>query len=89
MVHFLHAAAEAIRNANSPEESTAMKTLRKRLKALETNLIDKLAVIEHRSDETEAQAIFRQFPDGLPDAEIHVFIRNFISDENGELLLCD
>jgi hypothetical protein len=66
-----------------------MKTLRRRLKHLETNLIDKLVVIEHRSDETEAQAIFRQFPDGLPDAEIHVFIRNFISDKNGELVLCD
>jgi hypothetical protein len=66
-----------------------MKTLRKRLKSLETNLIDKLAVIEHRSDETEAQAISRQFPDGLPDAEIHVFIRKYISDENGELVQCD
>jgi hypothetical protein len=66
-----------------------MNTLRKRLKSLEANLIDELVVIEHRSDETEEQAISRQFPDGLPDAEIHVFVRNFISDENGELLLCD
>jgi hypothetical protein len=87
--HFLYAAAEAIRDAGSRKEGTGMKTLHKRLKSLEISSIDKLVVIEHRSDETEAQAISRQFPDGLPDAEIHVFIRKFICDENGELLLCD
>jgi hypothetical protein len=89
MGHFPDATAGAIRNANIPKKSIAMKTLRKRLKSLETNLIDDPVVIEHRSDETEEQANFRQFPDDLPDAENHVFIRKFICDENGELNLCD
>jgi hypothetical protein len=89
MGHFLHATAEAIRDANSLKEGTVMKPLHKRLKILETNLINKLVVLEHRSDETEEQAISRQFPDGLPDAEIHVFIKKFICDENGELIQCE
>jgi hypothetical protein len=61
----------------------------KRLEKLEEKIIPPILVLIHRTDETKKQAIARQYPDGLPDAQIHVFIKKYVADDDVETERCD
>jgi len=50
----------------------------KRLKELEIETLPPFIAIDRYSNETQEQAISKQYPDGLPKAERYVFLMKFV-----------
>ncbi len=63
-----------------------MKALSSRLRNLETKSQLPFLALRRRSDETQEQAILRQYPDGAPEAEDYTFITEYILGNDGEIL---